>query len=130
MQSTYMIAAPAMRHPLSTCIAGRIRYNHAHGDWNADRETGTMSDTDRVVLRRWRTGLEQPQGEIIALFPDIPSGSGLVMSYETVGGHGPASWPSVIAQTDPVPTGCDDGMVEELRRLGYNPAVYLRRPTR
>jgi hypothetical protein len=87
----------------------------------------------RVVLRRWRTGIEQPEGEVIALFPDQDWGHGLVNSYETVGGHGPASWASVVSRTDLVRRGEDgaDAMLAELRRIGYtNPCQRVRRPAR
>ncbi len=72
---------------------------------------------DKVVLRRWCDG----DKEVIALFPNLIAGRGLVTSYEHVGQHGSADRRVVIARTRPVPPEDIEGKVllAELREIGY-----------
>jgi hypothetical protein len=81
--------------------------------------------SDKVILRRWRGSQD-----LIALFPESPADEwGFeVNSYEHVGAHGPASYPSVLALTQPVrEIGPDEErLLDELRRIGYEPEVYAR----
>lgn len=89
-------------------------------------------EPDRVIIRRWRAGPEEPEGSVIALFPDDPQGVGLVQSYEHVGQHGTANYNGVVAQTTLVRPGDPDALelLTELRRIGYNPLQMLRRVRR
>jgi hypothetical protein len=81
-----------------------------------------------VVLRRWGAS---NGGGIIALFPNERD-RGYVNSYEHVGQHGDASYPSVIDQTRPVAEADPEAqaLLAELRMIGYNPVVRRRRPRR
>lgn len=87
-----------------------------------------MADYDRVIIRRWRA---QPHS-LIALFPDQVESDGLVGAYEPIGGHGPASYPAVVARTTLVRPGDPDAgeLLAELRQIGYNPFQMLRRVPR
>lgn len=93
-----------------------------------------MTAYDRVIIRRWRTGPEEPEGRgsVIALFPDDPQGVGLVQSYEHVGQHGPANYNAVVSRTTLVRPGDPDALelLAELRSIGYNPLQMLRRHAR
>lgn len=54
------------------------------------------SERTRVVFRRY------PDGEIIALFPDVPADNrGHISCYVHLGQHGAASYARVIADTRP-----------------------------
>jgi hypothetical protein len=88
--------------------------------------SGNKKSCDQVVLRRWRG---KHRG-VIALFPDdVWSAQGLVNSYEHVGQHGGADYTGVVAATDPVRPNDPDAkeLLRELRQIGYNPCVRMRR---
>ena len=82
---------------------------------------------DRVVLRRWKPSTGHG---VIALFPEMPEGRGLVNSYEHVGQHGAADYGLVVQRSTPVaqqdPEALD--LLRELRTRGYNPCAVRRRP--
>ena len=79
---------------------------------------------DKVILRRWRSGAQS----LIALFPDIESTEGAIMSYEHIGQHGSADYHHVLKQTTSVAGSNPDvqELLAELRSLGYAPKVYKR----
>lgn len=55
-------------------------------------------DLTIVVFRKWRNG------DIIALFPELPERNGLSVfcsSFEHIGQHGPADYRGVVRQTTP-----------------------------
>lgn len=78
----------------------------------------------RTILRRW-----PDTGEVIALFPDIDEGRGMVSSYMHVGQHGPASR-DIVGRTAHVSPDDPDAaaLLRELRRIGYRPRVVQRWP--
>lgn len=80
-------------------------------------------ETTPVVFRRWRDG-----GEIIALFPAIPTDSygQFCEAYEHVGQHGGADYHGVIQATKPVSEKDATSLVAELRRIGYSLTVIKR----
>ena len=77
----------------------------------------------RVIFRRFHE--KYPSGEmsdeVIALFPDMPSGRGFVTSYMHVGQHGDASYPGLMKTTRPARSTDPDviALTKELRRIGY-----------
>jgi len=72
---------------------------------------------DKVILRRWKYG----DKELIALFPDIDAGPGLIAAYMHIGQHGGADRQVVVARTRPVDTTDADAveLLAELRQIGY-----------
>lgn len=82
----------------------------------------TDTEETRVVIRRWRD-----TGDLIALFPDIDEGRGMIQSYMRVGQHGPAS-PAIVDRTRPADVDAEDvqRLLRELRAVGYCPRVVKR----
>ena len=76
----------------------------------------SADETTRVVFRRYS------DGQIIALFPDVPwSGRwGEVASYMHIGQHGAADYSHVVTTTKPASEKEYTGLLNELRRVGYN----------
>ena len=77
----------------------------------------------RFIIRRY------PEGDLIALMPDIDEGRGLCASYMHIGQHGAASR-NIAQWTKPVNESDDDVMelVRELRSIGYRPRLIRRMP--
>ena len=69
-----------------------------------------------VVFRRWKEN-----GDIIALFPELPSDiDGFYCdAYEHVGQHGGADYYGVTQATRPVTRSEARSLATELRRIGY-----------
>src|SRR4051812_38686873 len=69
-----------------------------------------------VVFRRWRE-----HGDIIALFPEIPSdiNGWYCDAYEHVGQHGGADYHGVVQATKPVALEDAADLIQELQRIGY-----------
>lgn len=78
--------------------------------------------TTRVVFRRY------PDGQIIALFPDIPwSGQrGEVTSYMYLGQHGAADYAGVIAATRQAREDEYGDLLSELQATGYDDLHVVR----
>lgn len=74
-----------------------------------------------VVFRKW------PGGVILALFPSIDEGRGLISSYQHVGQHGPAHYDNCIARTAPASRAEYADLKAELEGLGYNLRIVKRR---
>lgn len=92
-----------------------------YGDYEIDTEIcGKMT---KVVFRRY------PDGQVIALFPDIPwSGRrGEITSYMHVGQHGAADYAGVIAMTRPAHEKEYRNPLSELRAIGYDDLHIMRR---
>ncbi|WP_276788320.1 hypothetical protein, partial [Paraprevotella xylaniphila] len=70
-----------------------------------------------------------PDGQVIALFPDIPwSGRrGEITSYMHVGQHGAADYAGVIAMTRPAHEKEYRNPLSELRAIGYDDLHIMRR---
>jgi len=79
----------------------------------------TKTDKTKVVFRVW------PDGQVIALFPDIVEGYGKCLSYEHVGQHGAASvW--VTRLTKRATPEQYKALKEELESIGYDLVVRSR----
>ena len=59
------------------------------------------------------------QGDVIALFPDMPEYRGMVLSYQHVGQHGLADYRGVIAATRPATAAEIAPLARELAQIGY-----------
>jgi hypothetical protein len=79
----------------------------------------------RTILRRF------PEGDVIAIFPDVDEGGGRVSSYMHVGQHGPTD-PGIVGMTSPVDALEPDAaaLLRELESIGYVPRVIRRFPAR
>lgn len=76
----------------------------------------------RAVFRKY------PDGQIIALFPDIPwSEDGSVTSYMHVGQHGAAYYKQVIDSTTPASEEDYSALLEELETIGYDNLRIVKR---
>ena len=77
----------------------------------------------KVVFRRY------PDGQVIALFPDIPWGrqQGEVTSYMHFDQHGAADYAGVIAVTRPAREKEYHNPLSELRAIGYDDLYIVRR---
>lgn len=71
--------------------------------------------TTRVVFRKWNNG------DIIALFPQVPGGvsDDTCNSYEHVGQHGSADYFSVVTRTRPATDAEAADLKAELESIGY-----------
>lgn len=69
-------------------------------------------ETTKVVFRKFKDGM------IIALFPELVEGPGMIMSYEHVGQHGVASV-LIVGDTKPASPSEYDALYKELEGLGY-----------
>jgi hypothetical protein len=73
-----------------------------------------------VVFRLW------PNGDVLALFPEIEESRGCCSSYEHVGQHGGASYIGCISQTRPATAGDYHDLALELASIGYNLKIQKR----
>ena len=96
------------------------------------RRRSAFKRCDHAVFRRFHE--MYPDGEtlcdeVVALFPDLPFGQGLVTSYMHNGQHGAASYPWLMERTRSVRSTDPDvvALKEELRRLGYKLCTSRRR---
>jgi hypothetical protein len=82
----------------------------------ATEEPGTV-----VIFRRFS------DGDVVAIMPEIPgtSDAATCSSYMHVGQHG-ACAVDLISDLEPAPPGEYAPLLEELRRIGYRPAVRDR----
>lgn len=90
----------------------------------------TDKEITRVVFRKFK--VKGFKDVVIALFPDDLYNSDLysndiVMSYETVGQHGSASYSSVMIRTYPAKPIEYANLQSELESLGYNLKIVKRR---
>lgn len=67
----------------------------------------------RVIFRKW------DNGDIIALFPDIPTHPGACLSYEHQGQHGGAQYKGVMQITIPAAEPEYRALQQELTHIGY-----------
>ena len=73
----------------------------------------------RVIFRAFKSG------EIIALFPDIKQGNGLILSYMHIGQHGAAS-PDIVSDTKPATPEQFAPLFNELAGIGYSLDIRKR----
>jgi len=86
----------------------------AYNKWKTKMKT-------RVIFRKW------PDGDIIALFPDIPDSNHYCLSYMHVGQHGGADYSAVLAMTTPAKEYEYMELAEELTSIGYDLEIRKRR---
>lgn len=82
---------------------------------------GKINPSDRVIFRIW------PNGDVIALFPDIETGLFSCNSYEHVGQHGAADYRHVVERTKQATIAEYADLAVELTRIGYNLRVVHHR---
>jgi hypothetical protein len=75
-----------------------------------------------VVFRAW------PDGEVVAVFPTLPGTPRAddCLIYAHVGQHGSADCAGLTGMTRPARPEQYEGLLEELRTVGYRPKVYRR----
>ena len=69
---------------------------------------------DKVIFRVF-----EPEGDVIALFPGMPEGTGFINSYQHIGQHGAAT-PSLIKELRPATEEEYLPLLKELRQIGYS----------
>lgn len=79
-----------------------------------------------TVFRRFRKG-----GDVLALFPLLPEGRGLCLSYAHIGQHGAADFAGVVRASTPADPDSDDvrALARELASIGYRLRVVRRSPS-
>jgi hypothetical protein len=82
-----------------------------------------MSEDDPVVVifRKWANG------DVIALFPELPHNDQFCTSYMHIGQHGGASYSGVIDQTTPATPEEYASLKRELENDPYNYKLIVRR---
>ena len=82
-------------------------------------------ETVRVVFRVWKA---DPRS-VVALFPDIPFDhrGQFVTCYEHIGQHGSAEYAYVISATRPAKPSEYRALLSELKSIGYDVIVRVRR---
>ncbi len=83
--------------------------------------SGEPEPPTTVIYRRW------PNGDIIALFPDLPGIYPYITSYQHFGQHGDADYGHVIASTRPVKPADATELAAELASIGYDLRPRMRR---
>lgn len=73
----------------------------------------------KVIFRKFKNG------EIIALFPELKEGRGLILSYMHIGQHGDAS-PKIVMDTKPATPEEFAPLYNELTGIGYRLEVRKR----
>jgi len=73
----------------------------------------------KVIFRKFKNG------EIIALFPELKEGRGLILSYMHIGQHGGAS-PEIVRDTKPATREQFAPLYNELTAIGYRLEVRKR----
>ena len=89
-----------------------------------------MQSTRKSAVAMTRTVFRKyPDGQVIALFPDIPwSGQrGEVTSYMHLGQHGAADYCHVVATTKPATEGEYGDLLAELSQAGYDNMRIVKR---
>lgn len=102
------------------------------GEAEASRRNAAIDWTD-VVFRKWKDHKESDFGDgVVALFPGIDAGSGLVSSFMHVGQHGGADYTGVISRTRPATEEEYAALMRELQTAPYDYKlrVIKRRPGR
>lgn len=82
--------------------------------------TTSKEPLTRVIFRKYR------DGEIIALFPDMDEGRGMIGSYMHIGQHSEADRLIVVDKTKPAKPKEYAELKAELQRIGYRLTVRKR----
>lgn len=80
----------------------------------------SAQEKTRVIFRAW------PDGDVLALFPDIEEQDGLVLGYEHVGQHGEADYAWCMARTKQATPKQYAKLKRELTQMGYDLTVVTR----
>ena len=81
-----------------------------------------MNGQTRTIFRKW------PEGDILALFPDLDHGyGGICVSYQHIGQHGGADYQHCIAATKPATPQEYAELASELTSIGYGLKIRQRR---
>lgn len=83
-------------------------------------KTTNKEPLTRVIFRKFR------DGEIIALFPDMDEGRGMIGSYMHIGQHDAADRLIVVDKTKPAKPKEYAELKAELQRIGYRLTVRKR----
>jgi hypothetical protein len=75
-----------------------------------------------VIFRKWS---KKDGGDVIALFPEISEGNGLILSYQHLGQHGAAS-PGIVYATKAATPSEYAPLKRELEQIGYRLKVMKR----
>ena len=78
-------------------------------------------DTTTVVFRKW------PDGDILALFPNMDETRGMCGSYMHIGQHGGADYSGCISATKPATKAEYADLESELSSIGYELQIKKRR---
>lgn len=80
-----------------------------------------MTDQTTVIFRKW------PNGDILALFPEIEESTECCSSYMHIGQHGAAYYPHCIGITKPAAPQEYADLETELQAIGYSLKIQRRR---
>ncbi len=80
-----------------------------------------MTEQTQVVFRKW------PDGDILALFPNLNEGRDQCGSYMRIGQHGGANYSLCIAATKPATPEEYESLASELTSIGYDLKIQQRR---
>lgn len=79
-------------------------------------------DVVRVIFRVW-----DDDGEVLALFPDLPASPGNCTSYAHVGQHSAADYGHCIAKSRPATVEEYSQLANELQQIGYQLQIRYKR---
>jgi hypothetical protein len=82
------------------------------------------AEKDLVIIRVWKGD----DSDVFALFPELPADNAgnLCTSYQHIGQHSGADYHGCIGNSRPATAEEAAPLLEELRRIGYNPRVIRR----
>lgn len=90
------------------------------------KPTTSQGEAEQVIFRAER----RRNGEVFALFPNIPASRGLVTSYQHIGQHGAADYAHCMATSRPAKPQEFAELKTELESRGYVLDVRRRRQAR
>lgn len=76
----------------------------------------------KVIFRKWKDN-----GDIIAFFPDVDWGRGLIGSYMLLDQHAGTSYQQCLRDTVPASPEEYADLLAELKQIGYDDLVIRRR---
>lgn len=123
MAGVSALALLLMRGKKTTISKPRIHpkkrtYDDVEDDPEQAEAVGRVPGVDEVTVFR-----TYPDGEVIALFPNLDEGGGNCLSYMHWGQHGAAYFDRVIRDTRPSTESEIKPLLRELEMIGYRPIV-------
>ena len=91
-------------------------------------ESAKVLETTKVIFRKYNAS----DGEVIALFPEIPATLNYpyeIESYMHIGQHGAAHYSIVVSQTKPAKSADYADLLEELKNIGYQNIQIFQKET-